>query len=233
MEFVLAKLEKFADILSRACERKGGLAHVEMLLPDTLLASEIAQYSDAELLSVMSKRVFQSGFVWRVVENKWPAYEKAFFDFEPTKVLMLSPEQIQQRASDATLIRHQKKTQAIVDNAYMIQSLTKQHGCFAEFIANWPTDDIVGLWQILKKQGSRLGGNTGPYFLRAIGKDTFILSNDVQSYLKAKKVLDASFTSKTGLLQTQTAFNAWQAESGLTLAEISQIIALGVGDNRV
>lgn len=227
----MAKLEKFADIISRACERKGGMAAVEALLPDTLSSSEIAQYSDAQLLSAMSKRVFQSGFVWRVVDNKWPAYEKAFFDFEPQKVLMLSPEQIQQRASDATLIRHQKKTQAIVDNAYMVQSISAKHGSFAEFIAHWPSEDIIGLWQRLKKQGTRLGGNTGAYFLRTIGKDTFILSNDVQGYLKAKHVVDAGFTSQTGLKQTQAAFNTWQQESGLTLAEISRIISLGVGDN--
>ncbi|WP_434930892.1 DNA-3-methyladenine glycosylase I [Shewanella sp. HL-SH5] len=227
----MAKLEKFADIVLRACERKGGMAAVEALLPNTLSSSEIAQYSDAQLLSAMSKRVFQSGFVWRVVDNKWPAYEKAFFDFEPQKVLMLSPEQIQQRASDATLIRHQKKTQAIVDNAYMVQSLAAKHGSFAEFIAHWPTEDIIGLWQSLKKQGTRLGGNTGAYFLRSIGKDTFILSNDVQGYLKAKNVVDAGFSSQTGLKQTQAAFNTWQQESGLTLAKISRIISLGVGDN--
>ncbi|UJF22355.1 DNA-3-methyladenine glycosylase I [Shewanella sp. OMA3-2] len=229
----MAKLEKFADIMSRACERKGGIAAVEALLPETLSSKEIVQYSDAQLLSAMSKRVFQSGFVWRVVENKWPAYEKAFFDFEPQKVLMLSPEQIQQRATDATLIRHQKKTQAIVDNAYMVQSLSAKHGSFAELIAHWPNEDIIGLWQLLKKQGTRLGGNTGAYFLRSIGKETFILSNDVQGYLKAKNVVDAGFTSQTGLKQTQAAFNTWQQESGLTLAEISRIISLGVGDNYV
>ena len=83
-------LETFSDIWARACERKGGPAIVKSLLPDTLSAAEICEYSDAQLLSVMSKRVFQSGFVWRVVDNKWSAYEQAFFDFVPMKVLMLS-----------------------------------------------------------------------------------------------------------------------------------------------
>ena len=226
-------LEKFSDIWARACERKGGPAVVKSLLPNTLNADEISEYTDAQLLSVISKRVFQSGFVWRVVDNKWPAYEKAFFDFEPMKVLMLSPDQIQQRASDPELIRHQKKTQAIVDNAYMIQQISAEHGSFAEFIAIWPTDDITGLWQVLKKRGARLGGNTGLYFLRAIGKDTFLMSQDVQAYLTGHKVVDAGFTSQTALRQTQAAFNHWQQESGMSLAEISRVISLGVGDNRV
>lgn len=229
----MARLEKFSDIWARACERKGGPAAVKSLLPDTLDADEISEYTDAQLLSVMSKRVFQSGFVWRIVENKWPAYEKAFFDFEPMKVLMLSPDQIQQRATDPELIRHQKKTQAIVDNAYMIQHINQEHGSFAEFIAHWPSDDITGLWQVLKKRGTRLGGNTGPYFLRAIGKDTFLLSQDVQAYLTGHNVVDAGFTSQTALRQTQAAFNHWQQESGMSLAQISRTISLGVGDNRV
>ncbi|HAG41377.1 MAG TPA: 3-methyladenine DNA glycosylase, partial [Pseudoalteromonas sp.] len=40
-------------------------------------------------------------------------------------------------------------------------------------VANWPGDDTIGLWAYLKKHGARLGGNTGPYALRALGKDTF------------------------------------------------------------
>ncbi|WP_394130884.1 DNA-3-methyladenine glycosylase I [Shewanella maritima] len=229
----MAKLEKFSSIYQRACERKGGPEAVEILLPETLPASQIAAFSDAEMLSIMSKRVFQSGFVWRVVENKWSEYERAFFDFDPLKVLMLSPEQIQQRASDPTLIRHQKKTQAIVDNAYMVQKISKQHGGFGEFIALWPSEDITGLWQALKKEGARLGGNTGPYFLRSVGKDTFLLSQDVQTYLKANKLVDSGFTSKSGLRQTQAVFNEYQQQTGLALADISKIISLSVGDNHL
>ncbi|AZG34183.1 MULTISPECIES: DNA-3-methyladenine glycosylase I [Shewanella] len=229
----MATLEKFNDMWVRACERKGGPEAVKSLLPHTLTADDIGDYSDATLLSALSKQVFQSGFVWRVVVNKWPAYEKAFFDFEPMKVLMLSPDQIQQRASDPALIRHQKKTQAIVDNAYMVQAISAEYGSFAAFIAQWPTDDITGLWRTLKKRGTRLGGNTGPYFLRTMGKDTFLLTQDVQAYLTGHNVVDAGFTSQTALRQTQAAFNQWQQESGLSLAHISRVISLGVGDNRV
>lgn len=229
----MSSLEPFDCIYQRACERKGGEASLESLLPMSLSARELSQHKDNELLSMMSKQVFQSGFVWRVVENKWSAYEKAFFDFEPHKVLMLSPEQLQQRASDPNLIRHQKKTQAIYDNALMLMDIAKEHGSLAEYIANWPTEEITELWKVLKKRGARLGGNTGPYFLRGIGKDTFLLTNDIQGYLKAHKLLDAGITSQTGLRQVQAIFNTWQQESGRSLAEISRILACSVGDNRL
>ncbi|MDP5138352.1 DNA-3-methyladenine glycosylase I, partial [Rheinheimera baltica] len=74
---------------------------------------------------------------------------------------------------------------------------------------------------------------TGPYALRAIGKDTFILSEDVEAYLRATKVFDGGVSSKRSLTQIQQQFNLWQQESGRSLAHISQIIALSVGENIV
>ncbi|KFZ36291.1 3-methyladenine DNA glycosylase [Shewanella mangrovi] len=229
----MTRPEAFDDIYARACERKGGEQHLESLLPQTLSSDEIMQYSDAELLSAMSMQVFQSGFVWKVVEAKWPAYEKAFFDFDPNKVLLLSPEQLQARAADPQLIRHLAKTQAIYDNAIMIRDIMQDHGSLARYIALWPVEEITGLWLALKRQGGRLGGNTGPYFLRRIGKDTFLLTEDIKGYLLAHKLVDAGFTSKTGLAQVQAVFNHWQQASGRSMAEISRIIACSVGDNRL
>ncbi len=227
-------MESFAKIYQRACERKGGEIALTCLMPQVLSDESIKlRYRDAELLSELSRKVFQCGFVWRVVDNKWPAYEKAFFDFEPHKVLMLSPEQLQQRASDETLIRHLKKTMSIYENALMIHEIQLKHGSFAEFIAGWPVNNICGLWHELKRLGNRLGGNTGPYFLRTIGKDTFLLTNDVKGYFQAHQLIDYGFNTKAGLKQVQDVFNCWHQESGFTLAEISRTLACSVGDNQL
>lgn len=229
----MSQLEKFAAIYARASQRKGGDANLEALLPMGLTDKELLQYSDGQLLSELSKKVFQSGFVWRIVEAKWPEYEQAFFGFEPFKVLMLSPEQLQDRASDPKLIRHLKKTMAIYDNAHMVNDLAGEYGSFAKFIADWPDEDITGLWAELKRRGARLGGNTGPYFLRSMGKDTFLLTSDVQGYLKGHGLVDYGFSSKAGLQQVQSVFNHWQQESGRSLADISRVLACSVGDNRI
>ena len=145
----MSQLESFASIYQRASDRKGGDKCLESLLSGSLTEDEIGQYKDAELLSEMSKKVFQSGFIWRIVENKWPAYQEAFFNFDPHKVLMLSPEQLQERASDSNLIRHMKKTMAIYDNALMTHDIAREHGSLAEYIGNWPTEEITQLWQCL------------------------------------------------------------------------------------
>lgn len=69
---------------------------------------------------------------------------------------MLSPDQIQQRAEDVKLIRHFKKTQAIYDNALMVHELAIEHGSFGKFLSQWPQEDMVGLWQTLKRKASDL-----------------------------------------------------------------------------
>lgn len=229
----MSKTESFSSIYQRACDRKGGEIALESLLAPVKRPAEIELIPDHRLLSELSKKVFQSGFIWRIVELKWLAYEQAFFDFEPVKVLMLSPEQLQARASDPVLIRHQKKTQAIYDNAVMINDLKTEYGSLSKLISRWPEDDIIGLWALLKSKGTRLGGNTGPYFLRAIGKSTFLLTNDIQGYFKSHQLIDYGFSSKSGLKQVQAVFNHWQQESGRSLADISRILAFSVGDNRV
>ena len=98
------------------------------------------------------------------------------------------------------------------------------------FIADWPSDDIIGLWQYLKKHGSRLGGNTGQYFLRFVGKDSFILSRDVCTALRAEGLIDSPKpTALKELKKAQAAFNQLQQESGRSLAELSMLLALSLG----
>ena len=77
------------------------------------------------------------------------------------------------------IVRHGGKIQAVRHNAGFVSDITAEHGSFGRFAGAWPDDDIVGLWGFLAKRGKRLGGNTGRYFLRFIGKDSFLPSFDV------------------------------------------------------
>ncbi|NMS02088.1 DNA-3-methyladenine glycosylase I, partial [Vibrio parahaemolyticus] len=98
---------------------------------------------------------------------------------------------------------------------------------------DWPQEKITDLWAYLKKRGNRLGGNTGPYTLRQMGVDTFILSSDVEAYLRNCKIIEGGKDTKKSLDATNKAFVQWQQESGRSLSEISQIIAFSTGDNRI
>ena len=236
--------EKFSHLYQRAAERKGGTRALELLLgqkivgkkllADNAARESVANLTDDRILSAFTKQIFKSGFVWRVVENKWPDFEDSFFNFNIEKVLMMPEEMLENKAADPKIIRNYNKVKTIQANAQMIfEHQTEHNSSFAQFIADWPTSDIIGLWTFLKKHGQRLGGNTGPYALRLLGKDTFILSSDVEAYLRAQKVIDGGLQSKKSLTAIQTYFNQLQEESGYSLTQLSRLIAFASGDNYV
>ncbi|MDA0147342.1 DNA-3-methyladenine glycosylase I [Vibrio sp. LaRot3] len=226
-------LEKFADIYQRAAERKGGEDQLEMLLSPSLSSSDIQSIPNDRWLSAFSMKVFQSGISWKVVRNKWPNFEELFFGFKVEPLLMLSDEQWEHKATDKRIIRHLTKVMSIADNARMIHEASIEHGSFGKMVANWPKENITDLWLYMKKHGKRLGGNTGPYALRQMGVDTFILSSDVEAYLRSYKIIEGGRDTKKSLQACNQAFAHWQQESGRSLTHISQVIAFSSGDNRV
>ncbi|GAC16696.1 DNA-3-methyladenine glycosylase I [Aliiglaciecola lipolytica] len=229
----MANLETFEHLFQRASERKGGPEKLAQLMSKPLSPKKIESIGDDRFLAEFTKKVFQSGFVWRVVVDKWPDFERVFFNFEIDKVVLMPDEMLEKKAQDSSIIRNYNKVKTIRENAMMIQAVRQQHPSFAKFVADWPGHDIIGLWAYLKKHGARLGGNTGAYALRALGKDTFILSQDVVGYFTQRNIISGSATSKRSLNAIQDAFNQLHQQSNRSLQEISQIISYSVGDNHI
>jgi 3-methyladenine DNA glycosylase Tag len=219
-------MEAFAEIHQRALERQGGRAALGRLLPVVKSPRQLARTQDHRWLAQMARCLFQAGFVWRVVDDKWDGFEEVFFGFPPEKIVMLSPEQIDRFAQNPLIIRNRQKVISVQRNARLVLEVGREHGSFGKFIAGWPEQDLVGLFDYLKKHGDRLGGMTGQRVLRNMGKDTFIVTGDVVRCLRAAGLAIAdSPTSKRDLLRIQEAFNTWQAESGLPYSHMSRICA--------
>ena len=236
--------ESFKSLYLRAADRKGGKSALELLLGKRILGKKllddnaaeqsISQLTDDRVLAAFTKQIFKSGFVWRVVENKWPDFEEHFFNFNIEKMLMMPEEMLERKATDPKIIRNYNKVKTIKANAQMMFDVTLDKNIsFSQFINDWPSEDIIGLWAYLKKHGQRLGGNTGPYALRLLGKDTFILSSDVEAYLRAQQIIDGGLQSKKSLTAIQAYFNKLQNESGYSLTQLSRLIAFASGDNYV
>lgn len=224
----------FQSVYQLACERKGGEKALKGLLGKPSSNAKLKKISDDQYLAEFCKKIFQSGFVWRVVEQKWDGFEEIFWDFNIEKLMMMPDDMLERKATDKKIIRNLRKCQAIRENAFMIEETRRAHHCtFAEFIANWPIDDIIGLWAYLKKHGTRLGGNTGPYALRTLGKDTFLLSRDVEGFLRTHGIVDTGITTKSALANTQAYFNGLRDESGMSLTALSRLVSFSFGDNWV
>jgi 3-methyladenine DNA glycosylase Tag len=141
----------------------------------------------------------------------------------------MNDEEIEDCMSNRALIRHWAKIKSVRDNAAAMQEIAKEHGSFGAWLAGWPADDTVGLWDALAKRFSQLGGNSGPYFLRMVGKDTFVLTGDVVQGLIDAKVVTKKPTSKPDKAKVQETFNAWAGETGRPLCELSRILSFSVG----
>jgi 3-methyladenine DNA glycosylase Tag len=222
----------FSQILTRAETRKGGAKALQALLPEIPDNSAVSKVTDDRILAEMAKCIFRSGFSWKVVEAKWPDFETVFLGFEPRRLAFQPDEYWDEIASDKRIIRHGGKIGAVRHNADFVSQITGEHGSFGAFLEAWPDDDIVGLWDVLAKRGKRLGGNTGRYFLRFIGKDCFLPSADVVSALRGAGLeIAENPTSKRDLKAIQAEFNAWHEETGLPYVHLSRICAMAAGEN--
>ena len=191
--------------------------------------SELAALPDDRWLSLMTRCVFQAGFVWKVIEAKWDGFEAAFGGFDPLQVSFYSDDDVARLASDERIVRNGQKIMATVHNAGFVADMSREHGGFGRFIADWPTADQPGMLDLLKKKGSRLSGMTAQYFLRFSGWDAWILSGDVSAALVREGVLERASSSATAMRKAQAAITQWAAESGRTQSEISRILALSTG----
>jgi 3-methyladenine DNA glycosylase Tag len=225
-------MKHFATIHARAAKRKGGDAELNALLPKVKSAAALARMKDDRVLSDMTKRIFSAGFAWSVIEKKWPGFEAAFLGFEPKRLLAQPDEFWERLVSDPRIVRNGQKIMAVRTNAEFISDIAKEHGSFGKFLAAWPPTDQVGLLDVLAKQGARLGGRTGQFLLRFIGKDSFVLSMDVVACLRdAGLDIAENPSSKKDLRKIQEQFNAWVAETGLPLTHLSRICAMSIGEN--
>lgn len=223
----------FQSIRARAADRKGGDDVLHSLLGPVPDNAALADVPDDRILSTMASRVFSAGFVWSVIEQKWPGFEEAFLGFEP-KPLLFQPEDFwHDLASDKRIVRNPQKIKSVRDNAAFVDRVSREHGGFGKFLADWPADDQVGLTAYFGKHGSRLGGNTGQYLLRWLGWDTFIISSDMAAAMRdAGLEIAESPTSKKDLAAIQAQINAWAAETALPRAHISRILSMSIGPNR-
>jgi 3-methyladenine DNA glycosylase Tag len=164
--------------------------------------------------------------------QKWPGFEAAFLGFEPKRLNFQPDEFWEGLTRDNRIVKNPQKIKSVRENSLFVERVSKEHGGFGKFLAQWPADDQVGLIAYLGKHGSRLGGNTGQYFLRWLGWDTFMLSGDAVAALRdAGLDVAESPSSKKDLAAIQAQMNAWATETGLPKAHISRVLSLSIGKN--
>src|SRR5215470_6395878 len=219
----------FGPIYAAARTRLGAGA-LEARLTQPRPAAELKAVTDDRYLSQMERRIFRAGLKHSLVDAKWPAFEEVFHGFEPRRVRAMSDDALQALMSDTRLIRHWGKLKSVRDNAAAIITVGEENGSFGAWLADWPATNIVELWEALAKRFSQMGGNSGPSFLRMVGKDTFVLTHSVTAALKRWGAVETPPNNHKDRATVQSCFNSWAAETGRPLCQLSLILAASVED---
>lgn len=217
----------FQNVLDKAIQKHGEKG-IEERLPEPATPAQLKKISDDRYFSRMSFRVFSTGLKHEMVRSKWPAFEEAFHRFAPGPVSFMNDEDLDRLMANTGIIRHGGKIRATIHNASAMIGIAEEFGGFGNYLSDWPSTDVVGLWEDIGKRFKHVGGNSGPYFLRTIGKDTFTISPDVVSGLEHWCGMKDAAKNKGNRKRMQEQFNVWADETGRPYCELSMILALSV-----
>ena len=127
-----------------------------------------APRNDSDYFDRMSKAIFTAGLNWKMIENKWPNFRKAFSGFSPESVARLSEKQVQALMRNPGIIRNEKKIRATVENARTILELGKAHGSMKEYIGSFGKKE-ERLQEELQERFRHMGPSSARTFLWMVG----------------------------------------------------------------
>jgi 3-methyladenine DNA glycosylase Tag len=127
--------------------------------------------SDDGYFEKLTHTVFQTGFSWKVIRNKWPNFQKAFDGFDIDAVAQYDERDVERLLSDEGIVRNGRKIQATIDNARIMQQLADEHGSFHAYLRSL---DALSWLQRRKALSNtfKYFGPTGVYFfLWSVGEE--------------------------------------------------------------
>ena len=222
-------MNDFNRVLDAVARHHGDPALVSKQFVHAKTKRQLVAQKDDRWLSEASKCVFQAGFNWQVIENKWEGFENAFNRFDLHYCSAISEDGIDQLLQNTAIVRHYQKIKSVVNNAYYFSELVGEHGGLGKYFSGWSIENYSDHIVNLQKNASRLGGKTGQVFLRRMGVDTLVFTPDVVSALTKLDVLSGKApSSKKDWKKVQDLIDLWACE-GYGLNQISQFLALSEG----
>jgi DNA-3-methyladenine glycosylase I len=142
---------------------------------------------DIRLFEKLSLEGFQAGLSWLTILRKREAFRSAFAGFDHERVARFDDRDVERLVTDAAIVRHRGKIEAIINNAKRAVELVAAEGSIAHYIWGFEpasatrtpdhlghlpstTPESVALSKDLKRRGWKFVGPTTVYaFMQAMG----------------------------------------------------------------
>jgi 3-methyladenine DNA glycosylase Tag len=129
---------------------------------------KIIPRNDSDYLRVMTKAVFQAGFSWQVIENKWPGFEKVFDNFDPYIVATYNSDKILSLKQDTGIVRNSSKIEATIFNSQTLLKKNEEFGSMKNYLN--AQGDFENTVKDLRKSFKWLGDLGAYYFLWVVNE---------------------------------------------------------------
>jgi 3-methyladenine DNA glycosylase Tag len=119
----------------------------------------------------MTKAIFQAGFSWQVVNDKWPNFRRAFDGFDVDRVAAYGPEDVDRLLSDAGIVRNGRKIDATIANAIQFQAIRGDFGSFGPYLRSLDAVPYRERQKALSKRFKNLGPTSVFVFLWCVNEE--------------------------------------------------------------
>lgn len=120
--------------------------------------------SDDEYFERMTHALFQAGLNWKMIQNKWPNFKKAFGDFSIKKVSKFDNKDLKRLMNDQGIIRNERKIKSTIFNAQQFLKTINEFGSFRGYVSTFGKDH-AGLQSDLQARFHHLGESSSRTFL--------------------------------------------------------------------
>jgi len=119
----------------------------------------------------MTRVIFLAGLGWKMIEEKWPNFKKAFKNFSIDDVAKFDESDVKRLMSDSSIVRNQAKIIATINNAKQFQNIRKEYGSFQSYIDGLDkSNNYASVIKELGKKFNRLGPSSARIFLFSVGE---------------------------------------------------------------
>jgi DNA-3-methyladenine glycosylase I len=128
--------------------------------------------NDDNYFANMTRVIFLAGLSWKMIDKKWPNFQKAFKNFSIDDVARFAEKDVERLLSDAGIVRNRAKIIATINNAKQFQNIRKEYGSFQYYLDSLDKSNNYAL--VIKELGKkydRIGPSSARIFLYSVGEN--------------------------------------------------------------